>query len=63
MGSNIWFSKSAGIKLNVGMQSVTQAAGGGLYFGSGGGVSAGLESYSTIYQFTIGGGLIFRFIN
>lgn len=59
-GTNIWFSKSVGLKLQAGLQSITQAVGGGLYF-SNAGISTGLESYSTIYQFSLGGGLSFRF--
>ena len=59
LGTNIWASPKIGIKLQAGLQSVAQAAGGGLYFGSGG-VSPGLSTYSTVYQFSLGGGLAFK---
>lgn len=59
-GTNIWLGKTAGIKLQASLQSVTQAVGGGLYFGTGG-VSTGLSSYSSVLQFALGGGLVFRF--
>ena len=39
--------------------SATQAFGGGLYFGTGG-IGAGLSSYSSMYQFGLEGGLVFR---
>jgi hypothetical protein len=38
--------------------SAVQSMGGGLYFGTGG-AGAGLTGYSTFYQWTLGGGLIF----
>jgi len=60
LGTNIWASQKVGIKLQAALQSVAQGAGGGLYFGSGG-VSTGLSTYSTVYQFSLGGGLVFRF--
>ena len=59
-GTNIWLNQSAGLKLQAGLQSISQAVGGGLYFGTGG-VGAGATSYSTVYQFSLGGGLVFRF--
>lgn len=59
-GTNIWLNEKAGLKLQAALQSVTQAVGGGLYFGTGG-VGAGATSYSTVYQFSLGGGLVFRF--
>src|SRR5215203_879685 len=43
-GTNIWMgSGKAGIKLQAGLQSISQAVGGGLYFGTGG-VGAGATS-------------------
>jgi hypothetical protein len=62
LGTNVWLgqSKSFGIKLQGGLQSVSQAVGGGIYFGTGG-VSPGLASYSTVYQFSLGGGVAFKF--
>ena len=59
LGTNIWASEKVGIKLQAGLISLAQAAGGGIYFGSGG-VSPGLSTYSSILQFSLGGGLVFR---
>lgn len=58
-GTNLWFSQRVGIKLQAGLQSVTQAVGGGVYF-TGYGVGTGLSTYSTIFQFSLGGGLVFK---
>ncbi len=58
-GTNIFFSKSVGIKLQADLYSATQAVGGAFYFGTGG-AGAGLASYSSIYQFGLGGGLVFK---
>ena len=60
IGTNIFFSEKVGLKLQADLRSATQAAGGGLYFGTGG-AGVGVSSYSTIYQFGLGGGLVFRF--
>lgn len=59
LGCNIWVTPKVGIKLQTMLLSITQGAGGGLYFGTGG-VGAGVSTYSTIYQFGLGGGLAFR---
>lgn len=59
-GSNIWVSEKIGIKLQADVLSLAQAAGGGVYFGTGG-VSPGLSTYSTIFQFALGGGIVFKF--
>jgi len=59
-GANIWVTKNVGIKLQGQLLSVSQAMGGSFYFGTGGS-GAGLSTYSTIFQFTLGGGLAFRF--
>ena len=58
-GANIWTSGRVGIKLQTMLISVPQGAGGGLYFGTGG-VGAGVTTYSSIYQFVLGGGLVFK---
>jgi hypothetical protein len=58
-GTNIWASKKIGIKLQANLLSIVQAAGGEVYFGSGGG--SGISGYSSILQFSLGGGLVFRF--
>lgn len=59
LGCNIWASGRFGIKLQAQLLSLSQGMGGGFYFGtSGSGV--GLSSYSSIYQFGLGGGLTFK---
>lgn len=58
-GLNIWATDMVGLKIQTGLLSAVQAAGGGLYFGTGG-VGAGVNTYSTFYQFYIGGGLTFN---
>ncbi len=60
LGTNIFFSEKVGLKIQADLRSATQAAGGGFYFGTGG-AGVGVSSYSTIYQFGLGGGLVFRF--
>jgi hypothetical protein len=58
-GVNIWVKPQVGLKIQAQLLSAVQAAGGGAYFGtSGGGV--GVSTYSTIYQFSLGGGLAFK---
>jgi hypothetical protein len=59
LGVNIWASEKVGIKLQTQLLSAVQAAGGGAYFGTGG-TGVGVSTYSTIYQFGLGGGLTFR---
>ena len=58
-GVNIWASDKVGIKLQAQLLSAVQSVGGGFYFGTGG-VGAGLSSYSSMYQFGLGGGLVFK---
>jgi len=59
LGGIIWASEKVGIRLQTQLLSATQAMGGGFYFGTGG-AGAGVSSYSTIYQFGLGGGLVFK---
>jgi len=59
LGTNIWFSEKVGLKLQAYLLSAVQGAGGGLYIGTGGG-GAGVSTYSTLYQFGLGGGLVLR---
>jgi len=59
LGSNIWVSEKVGIKIQAILLSSVQGAGGGLYFGTGG-TGAGVSSYSTLYQFSLGGGLVYK---
>lgn len=58
LGVNIWASDRVALKIQAGLISAVQAAGGGFYFGTGGG-GVGISTYSTFYQFNIGGGLSF----
>lgn len=59
IGGTYWLGPNLGIKAQALLLSAVQAMGGGFYF-SGYGPSAGLSSYSTIYQFSLGGGLVFK---
>jgi len=59
LGTNIWFSEKAGLKLQAEVLSAVQSLGGGIYFGTGG-AGAGVSSYSTLYQFKLGGGIVFK---
>ena len=58
-GANIWASEKVGIKLQAGLISAVQAVGGSVYFGTGG-AGAGVSGFSTYWQFSLGGGLVFR---
>lgn len=59
-GLNIMASKQVGIKFQMQLLSAVQTIGGGLFLGTGG-VGAGISTNSTILQFSLGGGLTFRF--
>jgi hypothetical protein len=59
-GLNIWPMSNLGIKLQGQMQSSYQAIGSKLYSGTGGS-GAGLATASSLYQFGMVGGIIFRF--
>lgn len=59
LGCNVWVSEKIGIKIQALLLSAVQAAGGGVYLGTGGS-GVGVTSYSTIYQFSLGGGLTCR---
>ena len=58
LGANIWASEKVAIKLQGQLMSAVQGAGGGLYFGTGGG-GVGVSTYSSMLQFGLGGGLTF----
>lgn len=58
-GLNLWATDKVALKIQTGLLSAVQAVGGSFYFGTGGG-GAGLSTYSTFYQFYIGGGLTFN---
>jgi hypothetical protein len=59
LGANIWANEKFGIKLQGQLLSISQGAGGGFYFGTGG-AGAGVSSYSSVYQVQLGGGLTFK---
>jgi hypothetical protein len=59
LGVNIWATEKVGLKMQAGLLSAVQSAGGGLYFGTGG-AGAGVSTYSSFYQFNLGGGLTFN---
>lgn len=59
-GVNIMATKQIGLKLQAHILSAVQSVGGGLYLGTGG-TSAGLTTNSSMLQFGIGGGLVFKF--
>jgi hypothetical protein len=59
IGANVFASENIGIKIHVLMLSIVQGAGGGIYFGTGGS-GVGVSTYSTMYQFAVGGALILR---
>lgn len=59
LGTNIWLSGRVGLKLQAYVVSAVQGAGGGLYVGTGG-VGAGVSTYSTLYQFGLGGGVVIK---
>lgn len=61
LGANLWLSKKIGIKLQAQILSASKATGGDLYFSYWGPVV--LESYTTLWQFGLGGGLTFKFGN
>ena len=58
-GIILWPTDFVGINLQGQLLSAVQAMGSTLYFGTGG-AGAGVSSYSTIYQFSLGGGLVFK---
>ena len=58
-GANLWMSPKVGIKLQAQLLSSVQSVGGGFYFGTGG-AGVGAVSYSSLYQFGLGGGLVFN---
>ena len=53
-------SEKLGIKLQASLLSAVQGAGGGVYFGTGG-VGTGVSTYSSMYQFGLGAGLVIKF--
>lgn len=57
-GVNVFANEKVGIKLQLSLLSAVQAVGGSFYFGTGG-AGAGVSTFSTYYQFNLGGGLVF----
>ncbi len=57
LGTNIYFSPRVGIQLKAQLLSPVDGADGGLFFSNYGGGS-GINTYSSIYQFSLSGGLI-----
>ena len=60
LGTHIFFSENVGLKLQADLYSAVQSVGGGFYFGTGG-AGVGVSGYSSLLQFGLGGGLVFRF--
>lgn len=58
-GTNIWFTDAVGLKIMGQFLSAAQAFGGGFYVGTGG-ISAGVNPESSMFQFGLGGGLTFK---
>jgi hypothetical protein len=58
-GVNIWATEKVGLKLQTNLMSMVQAVGGGLFFGTGG-ASVGVSTFSTLLQFSLGGGLVIK---
>jgi hypothetical protein len=56
LGTNIYFSPRLGLQLKAQLLSPVDGGGGGVYFGSYNG--AGVDTYSSLYQFSLSGGLI-----
>jgi opacity protein-like surface antigen len=61
-GLDIEVNEKVTIKLQTGLLSAIQSVGGSLYFGSGG-YGGGLTGFSSYYQFSLGGGLVFKLKN
>jgi hypothetical protein len=56
LGGNIWATEKVGLKLQMQLLSAVQVIGGSFYLGTGGS-GAGISTFSTLYQFTLGGGI------
>jgi hypothetical protein len=57
-GANYWFSNAVGLKLQLMLLSSVHSVGGGVYYGTYGAYA--VSTASSILQFGIGGGLVFR---
>src|SRR6187431_144597 len=58
LGTNIWFSPKLGLKLQAMILSASRATGGDYYWSWYGPIY--LTEYSTLWQFSLGGGLTFK---
>ena len=58
LGANIWASEKIGIKLQTQILSALNATGGELYYSWYGPIT--VPDYSVLWQYSIGGGLVFR---
>ncbi len=58
-GVNVWASEKVGLKLQTNLMSMVQAVGGGIFLGTGG-ASVGVSTFSTLLQFSLGGGLVIK---
>jgi len=58
LGTNVWLSSKIGIKLQALLLSASRATGGDYYWSWYGPIY--LNTYSTLWQFSLGGGLTFR---
>jgi len=59
LGLRVMASEKISVRIHGQLMSPVQGAGGGFYFGTGG-AGAGVSTYSTVYQFNVGGSLNFR---
>ncbi len=59
LGVRIMASEKVSIRLHGQLMSPVQGAGGGFYLGTGG-AGVGVSTYSSVYQFNLGGSLNFR---
>jgi hypothetical protein len=62
LGANFWINNKLGVRIQSQLLCATQAAGGSLYFSTGG-ATAGVTAYSSMLQFSLGGGLVFKLHN
>lgn len=60
IGSNFWLTDRLAVKVNANLLSAVQASGGSLYFGAGG-AGTSVTGYSSMTQFSLGGGLVLQF--
>ena len=60
VGSDFMFSPNVGIRLQAQLQSAVQDYYGGVYVGTGG-LSTGVSTSSSMYQFGLGGALVIQF--